>query len=407
MAETVKLGFVPLIDCAIPVVAHEMGFAAEEGLALDLEREASWAAVRDKLAYGLLDAAHLLAPLSLAMSAGLGGSPAVPVVAPMALGLGGNGITVSKALYERMTEAAPEVMAGPRGRSARALKKVIEADHAAGRPPLSFASVFPFSSHTYELRLWLADAGIDPDRDVNLGIVAPARMAESLHMGWIDGYCVGEPWNLRAVQRGVGVVVATKADIWPNAPEKVLGLREDWAAERPETTAALVRALVRAAQWADAPENRPALAAMLADMRYVGVSPEILEPALSGRPVLRPDAPAEALDRHVFYRWQATYPWPSRAVWLLDRMAEAGQASLSPAAAAALARRVFRDDLYAGAVQSLGVAVPEADLTAIGSHDAPHDVPARGGGTVTLGPDRQLGRRTFYPFGHDAASRET
>lgn len=399
MVETVKIGFVPLIDCALPVVAHEMGFAGQEGLALDLEREASWSAVRDKLAYGLLDAAHLLAPLSLGMTLGLGGAPAVPVVAPMALGLGGNAITVSTALYQRMAEADPDAMAGPRGQSARALKTVIEADRAAGRPPLSFASVFPFASHTYELRYWLAAAGIDPDRDVNLGIVAPARMGESLSMGWIDGYCVGEPWNLRAVQRGIGVVVATKADIWPNCPEKVLGLRAAWAAERPETTAALVRALVRAAQWADAAENRPALAEMLSDTRYVGVSPDVLGPALAGHPVLRPGAAPEDFQSHVFFRWQATYPWPSRMMWLLDRMRDAGQASLSPAEQADVARRVARPDLYAAAVAPLDLPVPAEDVAVLGEQAEPFAVPAAGGGTLMLGPDRLLDGALF-----DAAS---
>ncbi|GAA0597625.1 CmpA/NrtA family ABC transporter substrate-binding protein [Caenispirillum bisanense] len=398
MADTVvTLGFLPLIDCAVPVVAHELGFAAAEGLTLDLQREASWAAVRDKLAFGLLDAAHILAPLPLAIHLGLGGMPAVAMTVPMALGLGGNAITVSTALYARLLDADPEAMAGPRGGSARALKRVIAADRAAGRPPLSFATVFPFSSHTYELRLWLASAGIDPDRDVNLGVVAPARMVESLASGWIDGYCVGEPWNLRAVQRGVGAIVATKGDIWPASPEKVLGLRAEWANRQPDLTAALVRALVRAAQWADAAENRDALADLLADPGYVGTSPDILRMALGGRPVLRPGAAPEALESHVFFRWQATFPWVSRAAWLLAQMTRWDQAAVPAVERLAVAAQVWRPDLYRAAVAPLGLAVPAEDLAVAGAAAAPHAVAAAGGGSVEVGPDAFLTGEVFDP----------
>ncbi|HSK38218.1 MAG TPA: CmpA/NrtA family ABC transporter substrate-binding protein, partial [Arenibaculum sp.] len=361
MPTPVRLGFVPLVDCAIPVVALELGFARGEGLDLKLEREASWAAMRDKLAYGVLDAAHMLAGLPLAATLGIGGAPPVPMWAPMALGLGGNAITVSTALYQRMVEADPEAMRGPRSGSARALARVVRDHLAAGRPPLSFASVFPVSSHNYELRYWLASAGIDPDRDVNLGVVAPSRMVENLGMGWIDGYCVGEPWNLRAVQTGKGVVVATKADIWPNSPEKVLGLRASWAGDNAGTVAALVRALVRAAQWADDPGNRAELATMLAAGRYVGVPTGILRMALEGRPVLRPGAAPEHLpDLHVFYRWQATFPWTSHAVWLLTQMVRWGQLTPDVDFAAAAAR-VYRPDIYRAAVAPLGIDVPAED----------------------------------------------
>ncbi|SOD96329.1 CmpA/NrtA family ABC transporter substrate-binding protein [Caenispirillum bisanense] len=350
MAETVTLGFVPLVDCAVPVVARELGFAAAEGIDLVLEREAGWAAVRDKLAFGLLDAAHILAPLPLALHLGLGGIPAVPMAVPMALGLGGNAITVSLPLFERMSEADPDAMAGPRAGSARALKAVIEADRTAGRPPLSFATVFPFSSHTYELRAWLAGAGIDPDRDVNLGVVAPARMVESLASGWIDGYCVGEPWNLRAVQRGIGAVVASKWDIRPDAPEKVLGLRAAWVDQDPARTVALVRALVKAAAWADAAENRPALAQMLAAPDYVGTFPEVIAMALTGRPVLQPGGEPVALDTHVFFRDRATEPLPERAQWLVEQMLRWDRTGLTAEGAKAALAAVWRPELWAAAV---------------------------------------------------------
>lgn len=328
--DTLRIGYVPLIDCAILVVAHEKGFAERHGLRLDLVRESSWAAARDKLAYGLLDGAHMLAGVPIASTLGLGGPP-VAMVAPMALGLGGNAITVSTRLYQRMVEADPDAMAKT---PVRALKKVIE----ASREKLSFATVFPFSTHNYELRTWLAGGGIDPDSDVNLGVVAPPRMANHLEAGWIDGYCVGEPWNLRAVHRGTGVIVATKADIWPDSPEKVLALRAGWAEDNAATVAVLIRALVDAARWADVPENREELCAILARADYVGGAAAVLRMALMPS--------SGGLERHVFFRNDATVPWPAQALWLMEQMVRWGQMTAPPSDPDVTGARIFRADLY-------------------------------------------------------------
>lgn len=366
----VRLGFVPLIDCALPVVARAKGFAEDENIDLVLVREMSWAAIRDKLSYGLFDAAHLLAGIPLAARLGLGGMPSQHLVVPMALGRGGNAITVSTRLYQRMLEADPAAMRGPRGLSARALKKVIDGDRAAGRPVLSFATVFPFSSHNYELRYWMAAAGIDPDNDVNIGVIAPPRMFDSLRNGWVDGYCVGEPWNQRAVFHGDGVIVALKDDIWARSPEKVLGVREDWALSNAETLDALVRALVRAAEWADQSENRTELAQLLSEEQYVGASFDILRASLHGRPVLKPgDDPVEAPDRHVFYRYTATFPWLSQGVWVGRQMQRWGQVG-HQVNFNDVVRDVYRPDIYRRAVTSLDVALPAEDWRVEGLDNA-------------------------------------
>jgi NitT/TauT family transport system ATP-binding protein/nitrate/nitrite transport system substrate-binding protein len=366
----VRLGFVPLIDCALPVVARAKGFAEDENIDLVLVREMSWAAIRDKLSYGLFDAAHLLAGIPLAARLGLGGMPSQHLVVPMALGRGGNAITVSTRLYQRMLEADPAAMRGPRGLSARALKKVIDGDRAAGRPGLSFATVFPFSSHNYELRYWMAAAGIDPDNDVNIGVIAPPRMFDSLRNGWVDGYCVGEPWNQRAVFHGDGVIVALKDDIWARSPEKVLGVREDWALSNAETLDALVRALVRAAEWADQSENRTELAQLLSEEQYVGASFDILRASLHGRPVLKPgDDPVEAPDRHVFYRYTATFPWLSQGVWVGRQMQRWGQVG-HQVNFNDVVRDVYRPDIYRRAVTSLDVALPVEDWRVEGLDNA-------------------------------------
>ncbi|KZB70756.1 MULTISPECIES: CmpA/NrtA family ABC transporter substrate-binding protein [Thalassospira] len=361
MANKVRLGFVPLVDCAIPVVARAMGFAARENIELELVREMSWAAIRDKLAFGMLDAAHLLAGIPIAARLGLGGLPVQNIVVPMALGRGGNAITVSTKLYQRMLEADPDAMHGPRGLSARALKKVIDEDKAEGRPIMSFATVFPFSSHNYELRYWMAAAGIDPDADVNIGVIAPPRMFDSLRNGWVDGYCVGEPWNQRAVFHGDGVIVALKDDIWSRSPEKVLGLREDWANSNPELVSSLVRALVCAAEWADQPGNRVELAHILSEEANVGAPFEVLNASLSGKPVLRPgEPPLDLPDRHVFYRYTATFPWLSQGRWLGEQMKRWRQIP-EDSDLKAVIREVYRPDLYRTAVDGLDVLVPKDD----------------------------------------------
>lgn len=371
MADKVRLGFVPLVDCAIPVVARAMGFAAEEDIELELVREMSWAAIRDKLSFGMFDAAHLLAGIPIAARLGLGGLPVQNIVVPMALGRGGNAITVSTQLYQRMLEADSSAMHGPRGQSARALKKVIDEDKAEGRPILSFATVFPFSSHNYELRYWMAAAGIDPDKDVNIGVIAPPRMFDSLRNGWVDGYCVGEPWNQRAVFHGDGVIVALKDDIWSRSPEKVLGLREDWANSKPELVSALVRALVRAAEWADQPGNRIELAHILSEEANVGAPFEVLKASLSGKPVLRPgEPPVDLPDRHVFYRYTATFPWLSQGRWLGEQMKRWGQIP-EDADLQSVIPNVYRPDLYRTAVDGLDVLVPQDDWRIEGLADAP------------------------------------
>jgi len=371
MANKVRLGFVPLVDCAIPVVARAMGFAQQEDIDLELVREMSWAAIRDKLSFGMFEAAHLLAGIPIAARLGLSGLPVQNIVVPMALGRGGNAITVSTQLYQRMLEADPNAMLGPRGRSARALKKVIDEDKAEGRPILSFATVFPFSSHNYELRYWMAAAGIDPDMDVNIGVIAPPRMFDSLRNGWVDGYCVGEPWNQRAVFHGDGVIVALKDDIWSRSPEKVLGLREDWAQGNPELVSALVRALVRAAEWADQPGNRVELAHILSEEANVGAPFEVLKASLSGKPVLRPgEPPIDLPDRHVFYRYTATFPWLSQGRWIGEQMKRWRQIPQDTNLKAVIPD-VFRPDLYRTAVAGLDVLVPQDDWRVEGAADAP------------------------------------
>lgn len=321
----VRAGFIPLVDCALLVVAREKGFAATAGIELILSREGAWAAIRDKVAYGLLDCAHMLAAMPLAMHLGLQGVE-VAMAVPMALGQGGNAITLAPWLVTAMAEVAPQVMAGPRHAFNHALARVIAQRREAGEPPLKLASVYPFSSHNYELRHWLATAGVDVERDVTLVVVPPPRMVESLARGDICGYCVGEPWNQLAVSLGIGQLVATKQEIWPQSPEKVLGMRAAWMTENPCTVRGLVTALIQAGQWADREDNHGELATLLAREEYVGVAARIILPVLAGQPRVATGAslPMPAYQR--FYHHAAQLPAWHQGVWLVEQMVRWGQA---------------------------------------------------------------------------------
>jgi ABC-type nitrate/sulfonate/bicarbonate transport system substrate-binding protein len=347
-----KLGFIPLNDCAPLAVAEAKGFFAAEGLAVSLSREASWATIRDKVAVGALDGGHLLAPMVLAAGLGLGGAGA-SLIAPLALNLNGSAVTVASALAAELHRLDPE---GVAARTARPLARLIEARRIAGAQPLTFAVVFPYSMHNYELRYWLAEAGIDPDQDVRLVTAPPPRMAEQLRSGLIDGCCVGAPWNAQAEADGTGEIVAWATDIWQAGPDKVLGVAEAWAEQEPDTLQALLRALLRAAQWSDAPENRVELAALLARPDYVGAASEVIARTLTDEP-----------QGVVYHRHAANFPWRSHASWFYAQMLRWGQVEAS-VEGSVVARRVYRPDLYRQAATSLGIRPPPKDDKIEGEH---------------------------------------
>ena len=381
------LGFVPLADAAPLLVAKERGFFADHELEVTLSREASWASIRDKLAVGVLDAAHLLAPMPLAATLGLGNLKE-PIVTAMALNLGGNAITVSAALFDRMAAADPAAM-GKRPRTAGGLRAVIAADRAAGRPPLTFAVVYPFSAHNYELRAWLAAAGIDPDRDIRLAVVPPPQMVSNLSAGAIDGYCVGEPWNGVAARLGLGRVLITSGELWAGRMEKVLGVRQAWADRYPDTHKALLKALLQAAKWADEPANRDELAEILARPGHVNAPVELL------RKLLRIDGPL------LFHRHAANFPWRSQGLWYLAQMRRWGQlqGGVEPLRTV---EQVFRSDIYRLAALELGMAVPLVDRKVEGAHARPW-VLGEATQPIAMGADAFFDGSRFDPNGPPAA----
>jgi len=354
------IGFVPLLDCATLIAAVEEGFMAQEGLAVSLVRETSWANIRDRLMVGHFDAAHMLGPMTVAASLGIG-HPTMPMIAPIALGLGGNAVTVSNSLWQDMFAHGARLGADPVIQG-KALRQVIAQHKQARRPPLTFGMVYPFSCHNYELRYWLAASGIDPDRDVNLVVIPPPLLVDAIRDGQIDGFCAGEPWNTLAVEVGAGIICAITQAIWRLSPEKVLGCRADWAQRHPELLAKLIRAIYRAALWCEQPEHHAQLAALLALPRYIGAPTETLRRSLSNQ--LRYAIGTSLVHIPEFFvsaRHAATFPWASHALWFYSQMVRWGQIAPSPEAQQ-LARATYRPDLYRQALLNTDVQPPMTDF---------------------------------------------
>jgi ABC-type nitrate/sulfonate/bicarbonate transport system substrate-binding protein len=353
------VGFIPLLDCAPLVVAAERGFAAEEGLDLKLIRETSWANIRDRVVVGHFDAAHMLGPMAIASTLGVS-HLRVPMAVPFSLGLGGNAVTVSTMLWESLGSEGGGSTLDPAVQG-EALRRVVRARERAHRAPLTFAMVYPFSCHNYELRYWLAASGIDPDRDVRLVVIPPPLLVDAMREGQIDGFCAGEPWNSVAVAAGVGCIVAPTSAIWRLGPEKVLGCRLEWAQRHPQRVSALVRALYRSSLWCEEPRNHAELVAMLAAPRYVGAPAEILMRGLSGRLRIEPEGELQDIpDFYVPARRFATFPWVSHALWFYSQMVRWGQVE-HRTEDVPLVRATYRPDLYRVALEPLDVEAPRAD----------------------------------------------
>ena len=393
MAYEITAGFMPLFDSAVLVAAGEMGFAAREGIELKLHRETSWANIRDRIAIGHFDVAHMLGPMPLACSLGL--TPlASETIVPFSLGLGGNCVTVSNAVWDGMAAhgAAPDLDPAHAG---AALGALIREREGAGREPLRFAVVHPHSGHNYELRYWLAACGVDPTRDIEIVIVPPPFMADAMAAGRIDGYCVGEPWNSASVAAGTGRIVTVKALLWRNSPEKVLGVRKAWAEENPDALAALLRALHHSARWCQDPANRGALAALMARPTFLGQPEAIQMPALTGRLQVGGGAERRVEDFFLPFDKAANFPWKSHALWFYTQMVRWGQLPHTPQNLA-IARDCYRPDLYRSALKPLGVALPGANAKVEGALKAATAVGATGAGLV-LGPDGFFDGQIFDP----------
>jgi len=310
----------------------------------------------------------LIAPVAIASSLGLG-HVKVPIVAPFALGLNGNAITVSPALYASIAAAADGNVTNPLV-SAQALARVVATRKQRGQDPLTFGMTFPFSTHNYHLRFWMAAGGVDPDEDVRLVVLPPPYMVESLANRHVDAFCVGAPWNSVAVDLGIGHILHFDSEIFAHATEKYLGLRQRWAEENPDVVQRLVRAHQRAADFAESEINRDEVAALLAAPHRIGVEVEVIRRTLDGRLKVSPEGAYRSDPRYLLVgRDGAARPDPAQAAWLYAQMVRWGQAPLSGEMLAA-AKAVCRPDLYDAALSG-SLSAGETPHASIGAFAGP------------------------------------
>lgn len=365
--EELKFGFIKLTDMAPLAIAYEKGYFEDEGLYVTLEPQANWKVLLDRVIDGQLDGAHMLAGQPLAATIGFGTK--AHIITPFSMDLNGNGITVSNSVWEEMKKNIPMKDGKPvHPIKADYLKPVVDKYKAEGKP-FKMGMVFPVSTHNYELRYWLAAGGIHPGyysktdtsgqilADALLSVTPPPQMPATLEAGTIFGYCVGEPWNQQAVFKGIGVPVITDYEIWKNNPEKVFGIRADFAEKYPNTTLAMVKALIRAAIWLDENNNANRMEAVkiLAKPAYVGADVEVIANSMTGTFEYEKGDKREVPDFNVFFRYYATYPYYSDAVWYLSQMRRWGQITdqKDDKWYDEVAKKVYKPDIYLKAAKLL------------------------------------------------------
>lgn len=375
--EDLKFGFIKLTDMAPLAIAYENGYFEDEDLYVTLEAQANWKVLLDGVIDGQLDGAHMLAGQPLGATIGFGTQ--AHIITAFSMDLNGNGITVSNKIWEEMKKHVPHKDGKPvHPIKADALKPVVEKYKEAGKP-FNMGMVFPVSTHNYELRYWLAAGGIHPgyyapekgditgniQADAILSVTPPPQMPATMEAGTIYGYCVGEPWNQQAVFKGIGVPVITDYEIWKNNPEKVFGVSKAWADKYPNTHIRVVKAMIRAAKWLDENNNanRPAAVKILSKPNYVGADADVIANSMTGTFEYEKGDKREVPDFNVFFRYNATYPYYSDAIWYLTQMRRWGQISEHKPDSwyMEIAKKVYRPDIYAKAATAL---IKEGKMTA-------------------------------------------
>lgn len=353
------LGYMRLTDSVPLIMAQELGLYEKYGLDINLVQEVSWANIRDKLAVGALDAAQMLAPQLLMASTGVSGMR-VALSTGLILSLNGNAITLSRKLSEEIAaESADQPDSSDTQSSALALAKIVKAKQPS---KITLATVHTFSCHTLLLHKWLKLGGLDPETDVRIIVLPPQQMVDSLANGVIDGYCVGEPWNTVAVQYGIGSIIATGYDIWPNAQEKVLAVTDSWHQKNPGTHLRLRLALMEACAWLSDYENRPAAAEVMSRPEYLNLISPMLTPSLTGKLIANKGGHTmDHPDFHLFYKESAGFPWRDDAEQMVTASAEVVGMQISAESAASIAQQAYRTDLFREASRILGSECSTSD----------------------------------------------
>jgi ABC-type nitrate/sulfonate/bicarbonate transport system substrate-binding protein len=371
--QILNCGYVPLVDCAPLIIAKELGFAHEEGIELNLMRQPSWSALRDMLALGHLDAAQMLSPMPIAMSLGMGGLSA-QIDSLMVLSVNGTVFGASKAI-------ARELGPLPFGDATTLLKALGKLN----KRPIRIGIPFPFSMHRLLLSYWTQTL---PDGAVETVTVPPPRMADAVSDGHVDAFWVGEPWGSAIVQRDVGQILMTGPNVWGFAPEKVLAARHDWIEENPLATRSLMRAIYHAGRWLDDENNKPLAVEILASSEHLNLSPDVIDPALTGHLTPHTNGSPITVSRFlVFHDHCASFPWRSQAAWI------AAQLGADPAGIDR-AKRCWRTDLYRKNLSSIGADIPSASEKIEGAIREMTPVPSSRARMI-LAPDAFFDGRTF------------
>lgn len=354
-----KIGFIALTDCAPIVIAYEKGFFKKHGLNVHVVKEGGgWPGIQQKVINGEYDFSHALAGMPIAATLGINGDANLQAV--LSLDFNGNGITFGNNIIEKMKEHGMDEKTRPLG--SESLKKYIDAKHkeeGSNYQPLSFGMVHPVSTHNYELRYWMASSGIRPDEDATIKPFPPPTMPSNLIAGNIEGYCVGEPWNERIVLMKKGSTLVTNYDIWNNNPEKVLQTRADFIEKNPQTTKAVMKAVIEAQIWLDTSwENRKEAAKILSQKNYVNAPVNVLEKSMTGTFQYLKGQDSEPNPQfNVFANYYAAYPFYSHGMWFITQMYRWGQLE-SAVNMKEVIEKVYRPDLFEEVAKEIGYTLP-------------------------------------------------
>ncbi|MBI4382281.1 MAG: ABC transporter substrate-binding protein [candidate division NC10 bacterium] len=344
----IRFGIIALTDCSSIVMAHELGLFRKYGIDSTISKEASWAVIRDRLSLGENQATHMLYGMPYASTMGLFGSPKKPMIIPFVINRNGQGITLKKELVAKGV------------RTPQALKPMVDEAKKKGQP-MTFAMTFPPGTHAMWMRYWLGAGGINPDKDISLITIPPPQMVANMKVGKMDGYCVGEPWNARAVFDKIGYTVISSQRIWKDHPEKVLGMAEEFAEKNPKTVRAILRAMIEASRYIDKMENREKVAKIVSRPQYINTAKEVILSRLQGKYDYGDGRPIEQDPLYMtFYVRRTNFPWKSHGVWWLSQFRRWGMVS-EPPDYKGLVNRVHRPDLFKQVAKEMGLSLPDGD----------------------------------------------
>jgi nitrate/nitrite transport system substrate-binding protein len=348
-APDVNFGMIALTDCSPIVIAHEKGLFKKYGINSKVTKGANWAAIRDNLSSGSIQATHMLIGMPLASTMGLAGSPKKPMIIPWLMNRNGQAITVR-------TDWKGKVAGDP-----KAVKPFVDQAKKLGEP-LTFAMTFPPGTHAMWMRYYLGAGGVDPDKDVTLITVPPAQMVANMKIGKMDGFCVGEPWGARSIADNIGYTSVTTQDMWKDHPEKVCAFTEEFALKNPKTVKAVLKALHEASVWLDDLGNRPEQCEIVSKATYINCDPKTILGRLKGELDYGDGRKMQDEFYMHFSKRNCNYPQPKYATWFLSQYRRWGMVTGTPDYEG-VAKRVMRTDIYEEAMKEIGYAHGGADLT--------------------------------------------